>query len=285
MKKLREKIKRNEFVTTIEIEPPKSGSSESEIGRIQKLANLIDGVNIPDNPMANMRMSPIALGSIIQSKLDVEAIFHFACRDRNILSIQSELLGANALGVKNILTLTGDKPEIGDHKDATGVFDTDSIGLTQVVSKLNVGFDFSGNRLEEKTDFFIGGVVNPCSDDLEKEIDKFYKKIESGVNFFQTQPVFDIEKLEKFIKKIEHIDVPILYGLMPLKSVKFARYLNRNVPGIDVPDKLISRIDKGGKQETLNILKETYLNIKGMSKGIHIFPMKDYDLTLELLQG
>ncbi|WFD09809.1 methylenetetrahydrofolate reductase [Tepidibacter hydrothermalis] len=285
MKKLREKIKQNQFVTTIEIEPPKSGSSDSEIARIQKLAKLIDGVNIPDNPMANMRMSPISLGSIIQSKLDLEVIFHFACRDRNILSIQSELLGANALGVKNILTLTGDKPDIGDHKDATGVFDIDSIGLTQVVSKLNNGFDFSGNKLEEKTDFFIGGVVNPCSDDLEKELDKFHQKIERGVNFFQTQPVFDIEKLEKFTKKVEHIDIPILYGLMPLKSVKFANYLNKNVPGIDIPQNLIDRLEKGGKQETLNILKETYSNIKGMSKGIHIFPMKDYDLTLELLQG
>lgn len=282
---LREKLKKNEFVVTLEIEAPKSPNPFKIYEKIRSLSNKIDAINITDNPMAKLRISPIALGHLIQQNLDIETIFHFTCRDRNTLGIQSELLGANALGVKNILTLTGDKPEIGDHPNATGVFDVDSTGLAEIAKNLNNGFDIMGNYIEDKTDFLIGGALNPFADDIEKELEKLYIKVESGVQFFQTQPVFDIKKLEKFIKLVEKSPVPIIYGLMPLKGIKMANYLNNNVNGIDVPDNLIKKLELNGKKAGAEIAKDLFSEMKKLVKGVHIFAMGDIDTVHDILNA
>jgi 5,10-methylenetetrahydrofolate reductase len=281
---LREKLIHKQFVVTVEMEPPKGADPWGVYEKMRPLAGLVDAVNIADSPMAKMRMSPIALAYLVQNELNLETIFHLTCRDRNQLGLQSELLGAYALGVKNILTLTGDKPEQGDHPQATGVFDVDAIGLGKIAQSLNNGQDMLGNAIEGKTDFFIGGVVNPTSDDLESELEKLHRKIEAGVGFFQTQPIFDIGQLEKFLKIADRINVPIIYGLMPLKSAKLAKYLNRQVPGVHVPDHLIDRLEIKGREAGQEIAQELFKEMKQSLQGVHIFPMGDIQLVESLLK-
>ena len=270
---LKEKLLKKQFVVTVEMEPPKGANPWGVYEKIRPLAQWVDAVNIADSPMAKMRMSPIALAYLVQKELGLETIFHLTCRDRNILGLQSELLGAYALGVKNILTLTGDKPSRGDHPQATGVYDIDSSGLILTAKYLNDGRDYTGNALIDATDFFIGAVANPTASDLEAENEKMQAKIEAGVNFFQTQPIFDIKQLERFIKKYPNPPVPIIYGLMPLKSLKLAKYLNANVPGVYVPEGLLSRLEAKGREAGLEIAVELINEMRQMVSGVHIFPM------------
>ncbi len=282
---LREKLNQKRFVVTMEIDPPKGASPWDVYNDMWPLARTVDAVNIADSPMARMRMSPIALAHLVQEKLELEAIFHLTCRDRNVMGLQSELLGAYALGVENILTLTGDEPQSGDHPDAAGIFEVDSIGLADIANRLNKGYDMMDNPLEDKTDFFIGAVANPGADDLNAEIERMQRKMEKGVKFFQTQPIFDMNKLETFQEKLPLETVPIIYGLLPLKSAKLARYLNRNVPGMDVPDRLIDKVAAGGKEAAIDIARELIHNMKPLISGIHVFPMGDMVLAEEMLEG
>lgn len=284
MKSLKEKLLNKEFVTTVEIDPPKGASPWNVYERMRPLKGVVDAVNIADCPMGKMRMSPIALAYLVQNELELESIFHLTCRDRNIIGLQSELLGAYALGVKNILTLTGDRPENGDHPKAKGVFEFDSTGLIKLAKTLNEGQDMMGNDLEKATDFFIGGVLNPTALDLDKEISKIEDKVASGVNFFQTQPIFDLKQLEKFLEKMPNPGAHVIYGLMPLKSVKLAKYLNKNVPGIHVPDKLIDRLQIKGREAGMEIAKELYSEMKQAVPGVHIFPMGDVPLVEAILR-
>ena len=234
-----EKIAANKFVVTVELDPPKTLNLERILTEVNStnFRKLVDAVNVTDCPLAKLRMSPIALSHIIRGKIGLEAIFHITCRDRNLLGLQAELLGASALGVKNILALTGDPPEVGDYIMATGVYDVDSIGLVKMVNKLNNGYEYGGNELKDKTDFFIGIAVNPTAQDLTKEIKRFEEKVSAGVNFIQTQPIYDIGLLEKFLKLTAHINIPKIIGIMPLKSYKMVKYLNKNLPGIFFPSR------------------------------------------------
>lgn len=282
---LRKKLKKGQFVITVEMEPPKSASPWGVYEKIRPLQGLIDGINIADSPMAKMRMSPIALAHLVQKELNIETIFHLTCRDRNILGLQSELLGAYALEVKNILTLTGDQPTNGDHPHVQGVFELDSIGLAKIADSLNKGRDYMGNELEEPTDFYIGAVANPTATDLDKEIEKIQRKISAGVNFFQTQPIFDLKQLDKFLNKLGKINVPIIYGLMPLKSLKLANYLNKNVPGIDVPNHLLDKLQLKGRSAGLEIASYLFKELRERVEGVHIFPMGDVDLVETMLKG
>ncbi len=284
MELLRDKLAQKKFVVTVEVEPPKGADPWQVYERIRPLVNYVDGVNIADCPMAKMRMSPIALACLVQKELNLETIFHLTCRDRNVIGLQSELLGAYALGVRNILTLTGDKPVQGDHPQATGIFEVDSLGLAQLAYNLNQGRDLMGNSLDRPTDFFIGGVANPTAEDLGKEIAKIEKKVASGVKFFQTQPIFDLKQLEKFLQALPKIDAYFIFGLMPLKSAKLANYLNNNVPGIHVPEKLIDRLQVKGREAGFEIAQELFTEIKKMVNGVHIFPMGDIDLVTALLK-
>jgi 5,10-methylenetetrahydrofolate reductase len=281
---LREKLKQNKFVVTVEIDPPKGANPWGAYNSMWPLARMVDAVNIADSPMARMRMSPIALAHLVQEKLELEAIFHLTCRDRNLMGLQSELLGAFALGVKNILTLTGDKPQSGDHPGATGVFDVDSIGLAEIAARLNRGYDIMDNPLDSKTDFFVGAVANPGAEDLGEEIERIIRKKDAGVKFFQTQPVFDITNLERFLKALPESSVPVIYGLLPLKSVKLALYLNKNVPGVHVPERLIDRLRKGGRDAGVEIARELLYQMRSMVPGVHIFPMGDVPLVEEILK-
>jgi 5,10-methylenetetrahydrofolate reductase len=283
---IREKLASNKFVVTVELDPPKTLNLDKILREVDcdNFRKVIDAVNVTDCPLAKLRMSPIALSHIIQEKIGLEAIFHITCRDRNLLGLQAELLGASALGVKNILALTGDPPEVGDYTMAAGVYDVDSIGLVKMVNKLNNGYEYGGNQLKDKTDFFIGIAVNPTAQDLKKEIARFEEKVSAGANFIQTQPIYDIRLLEKFLKLTAHINIPKIIGIMPLKSYKMVEYLNNNLPGIFVPPGVKERMKGKDVEEGIKISRELIDKIRKFKEatGIHIFPLRDMNLVCRL---
>lgn len=275
---LREKLERKEFVVTMEVDPPHGADPWPVFQAIHDVADQLTAVNIADSPTAKLRMSPIALAHLVQTQLHLETIFHLTCRDRNLMGLQAELLGAHAMGVRNILTLTGDQPELGDHPDATGVFDVDSKGLAQMAANLNLGLDYYGRELDNATNLFIGAVANPAMEDITREAKRVHEKIAHGVQFFQTQPVYSLKQVERFATAVD-TDVPIIYGIMPLKSVKQARYMNEHVPGVYVPDEVISILEKEGAEGGIRYIFDLVQQLKSVTAGIHIFPMRQYQLA------
>jgi len=284
---LKEKLAANKFVVTVELDPPKTLNLDKILSEVNSanFRKVVDAVNVTDCPLAKLRMSSIALSHIIQEKINLEAIFHITCRDRNLLGLQAELLGASALGLRDILALTGDPPEVGDYVMATGVYDVDSIGLVRMVNKLNNGYEYGGNELKDKTDFFIGIAVNPTAQDLTKEIKRFEEKALAGANFIQTQPIYDIGLLERFLKLTAHINIPKIIGIMPLKSFKMVEYLNKNLPGIFVPSEVKERMRGKDAEEGIKIAQEIIDETRKFKEvaGIHIFPLRDMELTCRLL--
>ena len=280
---LREQLEQKKFVVTMEVDPPRGADPWPVFLAIHDLADKLTAVNIADSPTAKLRMSPIALAHLVQAQLKLETIFHLTCRDRNLMGLQAELLGAHAMGVRNILTLTGDQPELGDHPDASGVFDVDSKGLAQMAASLNLGQDYYGRELDNGTNFFIGAVANPAMKDIAHEAERVHEKIAHGVQFFQTQPVYSVEQVERFAAAV-NTDVPFIYGIMPLKSVKQAHYMNENVPGVHVPDEMIAVLERdgaaGGMKYLLNLVRELQPHVA----GIHIFPMRDYTLARQIIE-
>lgn len=280
---LKEKLKLGKFITTVELEPPKGADPMPVLEKAKLLKGHVDGVNIADSPMAKLRMSPIALAHIIQQDIGIEAIFHLTCRDRNILGLQSELLGAAALGVKNILTLTGDDPLKGDHPQAKGIFEVESIGLARLAYQLNQGFDLSGNELNGKTQFFIGGAANPSAENLDLEIEKLKRKIDAGVNFIQTQPVFHISQIERFLEKTSQLPIDVIFGILPLKSVKMANYLKTYVSGIDISNDVISKLDKSGKDAGIELAQQLIEESHNMIQGVHLYPIGNPQTVYDVL--
>jgi len=280
--KFGEKILSGEFTVTVEINSPKGTDVFHEIKGLEQMVEMVDAVNICDCPMANMRMSPIATAHIVHELTGIEAIPHFTCRDRNIIALQSELLGAWALGIKNILAITGDPPQRGDHPHVTGVFEVDSAGLVKLAKELNRGFDLSGNELRGSTDFIVGVACNPGAEDLNAEIDRLKQKIDSGADFIQTQPIYDPDVLLRFRDRTSNLGVPILAGILPLKSHKMAVHLNDKVPGISIPLKYIERMKKG-PEEGVAIAMEFMEQILPYVNGFHIMPLGNTATAIELL--
>lgn len=274
MARFMHRLKHGAFGVTVEIDPPKGANIRKTLEKVRLFADRVDAVNVADCPMANVRMSPITLAHLLQRDGQVEAIFHLTCRDRNIIGLQAELLGAAGLGVRNILALRGDDPVRGDHPSARGVFECDTTGLIRLAATLNRGLTAAGTELEQGTDFAIGCAANPAAADLEGEVSRLEQKIEAGADFVQTQPVYDPAVVERWLSKIEgRIRIPILYGIMPLKSYEFAVHLNRNVPGIHVPDWAVARMEGRGEEEGLRLTAELLKEIGPWVPGIHIFPM------------
>ncbi len=274
MARLSHKLAQKHFTVTAEIDPPKSSDVQNTLAKVRKFADKVDAVNIADCPMANVRMSPITLAHLIQRDAGVEAIFHLTCRDRNVIGLQAELLGAAGLGVRNILALTGDVPQRGDHPAAQGVFELDVMQLIKLASSLNQGKVVSGGKLGKGTDFAIGCVTNPGAEDLEKEVSRLEQKISCGASFVQTQPIFDPDLFYRWLKKIEgRIKTPILYGILPLSDYSFASHLNQNIPGINVPQWAVERMRTGGPEEGARLVFDLLSQIKPHMAGVHIFPM------------
>ncbi|MBL7080990.1 MAG: methylenetetrahydrofolate reductase [Candidatus Omnitrophica bacterium] len=281
-----EKIHSGKFLITSEIGPPKGADSALILEEAKILGASIDAINVTDLQSAVMRLSSLA-GSIILKQNGFEPIFQVTCRDRNRLALQSDILAAAAFGIKNILILTGDSPDKGDHPQAKAVFDLNSIELLSVIKKLEEGFDMSGAPLEGRSpQFCAGAVVNPGAEPFEPEIMKMEKKIEHGAQFFQTQAIFDIEKFVVFLSKIKHLKTTILTGIIPLKSAQMARYMNKNISGIKVPDNLIKEMEKASdrRQMSMKIAVGLIKELKPMCAGVHIMPLGLSNLVPELIR-
>jgi methionine synthase / methylenetetrahydrofolate reductase(NADPH) len=250
-----EKLARGEFVTTVEIVPPRGVDPEKMLEGVRLLKEAgVDGVNVPDGPRAQSRMGVIATSVLIQQRVGIEAVVHYCCRDRNLLGMLSDLLGAQALGLRNMLLITGDPPKMGPYPDATAVFDIDAIGLTNLVSRLNRGLDPGGSSIGAPTTFVVGVGVNPGATDFEHEMRRFYWKVEAGAEYAITQPVFDSAQLFRFLDHIERegLRIPIIAGIWPLVSARNAEFLANEVPGVVVPDEIIARMRRAsavGKEE------------------------------------
>ncbi|HYF77990.1 MAG TPA: methylenetetrahydrofolate reductase [Symbiobacteriaceae bacterium] len=284
MARLLHRLRQGQFAVTVEIDPPRGASVMKTLEKVRRFADRVDAVNVADCPMANVRMSPITLAHLLQRDVQVEAIFHLTCRDRNVIGLQAELLGAAGLGVRNILALRGDPPTRGDHPDAKGVFETDAVGLIGVANTLNQGQTVAGGKLDWGTDFAIGCAANPTAPDLELEVSRLEEKVAAGAHFVQTQPIYDALLLERWLAKIEgRVRVPILYGILPLKNYEFALHLNQNVPGIVVPDRVVEQMRVGGEGEGLRQTAELLRQITPMIHGIHIFPMNSSERVLGVL--
>lgn len=272
---LKEKLKDSKFIITSEIVPPKGIDIEKLLDNAQKLNNRVDAFNITDIQSSNMKLGSLAVSSLFKQN-GFEPIYQLTCRDRNRLALQSDILSAAVLGVENILILTGDYPSVGDHPQTKPVFDLDSVQLLQALTMLQQGSDMNGNKLLGKAPkFCVGAVVNPGAEPLEPQVLKMEKKIVAGVDFFQTQVVFDCEKFEKFVNRVKHLNVPIIAGILLLKSAKMAKYMNEHVAGVEVPEYLVKEFDTDCNREEkcVEIAVRIINKIRPMCQGIHLMPI------------
>ena len=273
---LKEKLKTNKFIITCEIGPPKGINVDKILKEAESLKGRVDGVNVTDLQSAVMKLGSLVMCYLLKTK-GLEPILQLTTRDRNRLALQSDLLSAAVLGIENVLALTGDHPLRGDHPQAKPVYDLDSVQLLEAIKLLNSGVDMAGNKLDGKPRILPGAVVNPGADPIEPEIIKMEKKLKAGARFFQTQAVFDIDKFADFMKKVRHIDAPIIAGIILLKSPAMARYMNENVAGISVPDALIKEIESVDKDDrakkAIEIAARLINGLKTLSRGIHIMPL------------
>ncbi|NLY54182.1 MAG: 5,10-methylenetetrahydrofolate reductase [Firmicutes bacterium] len=283
MRGFRERLNAGEFVLTAELEPPKGTSLQRVIKYAKALRGKVDAINITDSPMANVRMSPIAVAHRLRQETGLDTVFHLTCRDRNVIGLQSELLGAAALGVRTILALTGDHPRQGDHPQAHAVFEVDAVGLVDIARRLNEGYDLAGNELKGKPEFYIGVAANPCAPDLEREVDRLAQKLERGAHFVQTQPIYEVEALARFLDKMQGLQVPVIAGVLPLKSHKMACHIRANIPGIHVPDWLERRMAQAGRAAGVQVARELLAQLPQVAQGAHIMPVGSASIVLEVL--
>ena len=279
------------FATVVELLPPKGfvGDEIVEQARALKIRG-VDVVNIPDGPRGP-RMSALALAVLVQQKAGIETVLQFSCRDRNLLSMQSDLLGAHAMGIRNVIGVTGNARMLGDYPDATVVFDVDSVGLTNVITRLNQGLDIGGQAIGAPTAFHTGVMVNPGAEDLDSEIRRFEYKVEAGAEFAFTRPVFDAATFERLYRRLESARIPVLVGLRPFESVIDAEFMANEVPGVRVPDQVLERMRSATGADAaavqgIAIARETLIALRGMVQGVHIAaPGGHIDAALTVLDG
>jgi len=278
------------FVVSVEVDPPRGINTEKILKNVERLKQMgVDAVNIADSPMARVRMSCVSLAYLIKEKIEIETILHLTCRDRNLMGLQSDLLGVHALDIHNILAVTGDPPVLGDYPQATAVYDVDSIGLVKIVNKLNQGTDWAGNSIGSPTFFCVGVAVNPNADDLKREIGRFERKVEAGADFAFTQPLYDLKILEQFLEKIPHARIPLFLGILPLRSYKHAEFMHYEVPGISVPEKIRERMKKAkdkSAQVGTSVAREILEQAKGIVDGVYLMPsFGRFEMISEVLEG
>ncbi|CAN5168673.1 bifunctional homocysteine S-methyltransferase/methylenetetrahydrofolate reductase [soil metagenome] len=287
-------ITNGEFVTTVEVLPPKGCDAKKTLDQIRLLKEVgVNAVNIPDGPRAQTRMSAQATALLVEREIGLEAVLHYCCRDRNLLGMMSDLLGAAALGLRNLLLITGDPPKMGPYPDATAVFDIDSIGLTNMVNKLNHGLDLGKNPIGCPTSFCIGVGVNPGALNLEEEIKRFEYKVEAGAEFAITQPVFDAAQLRDFLKLIQHVRIPVVAGIWPLVSYRNAEFLHNEVPGVRVTPSIMERMQRASdkskdhaRDEGLQIARESLLEVRDLIQGVQVSaPFNNVRLALEVFDA
>ena len=275
--KLIERFKQGKFVITCEAGPPKGIEMEQMMSELEPLRDKIDAFNVTDLQSSVLRVGSMATCRLLKDK-DLEPIMQLTCRDRNRLGLQSDVLSAAVLGIDNLLCLTGDHPTMGDHPQAMPVFDLDSVQLLSAVKGLMGGKDMAGNDLEGRPpQFCLGAVVNPGAEPLEPQIIKMEKKIQAGAEFFQTQAVYEVDKFARFMKKVKHLKVPVMAGIIFLKSPGMAKFMNANVAGIHVPDELINELAGAGKEKrvekSLEISARLITELKDLCQGVHIMSL------------
>src|SRR5947199_916144 len=285
------KVASGEFVSMVEIVPPKGTDIRKEIEGARFLKSVgVDAINIPDSPRASARMSNQALSLLIQQEVGIEAVLHYTCRDRNVLGIQSDLLGAAAIGLHNLICITGDPPKMGNYPDATAVFDVDAIGLVNIVHNLNRGLDIRGNPIGAGTDFVIGVGANPGVPNLDEEVRRFEYKVEAGGEYAVTQPVFDLSLLENFLRRIEHCRIPVVAGIWPLVSVRNAEFM-KNELRVSVPDSILERMAKAknpeaAREEGIAIAREMLAAVRDLVQGAQISaPLGRYASAVDVLEA
>jgi methionine synthase I (cobalamin-dependent)/5,10-methylenetetrahydrofolate reductase len=280
------------FVTAVELVPPRGFQTEPIVDRARRLkAGGVDVITVPDGQRAGARLSALALALLIEQQAGIETVLHYACRDRNLIGIQSDLLGAHAIGLRNLLLITGDPGRVGDYPDATAVFDVDSIGLTNVVSRLNHGSDVGGQAIGAPTAFHIGVSINPAAHNLDEELRRFDYKVEAGAEFVITRPVFDVAAFERLLKRIEHARLPVIAGVFPFESARNAEFMANEVPGVRVPDALIDRMRgadgaEAATGEGVAIARAIALELRPAVQGVQVStPTGDTDAALAVLDG
>ena len=288
------KIARNEFVTSVEIVPPRGVDATAMLEGVSALKVAgVDAVNVPDGPRAQSRMGALMTSLLIEQRIGMETVTHYCCRDRNLLGMLSDLLGASAMGLRNLLIITGDPPKMGPYPDATAVFDIDSIGLTNLVSRLNKGLDPGGNSLGRPTAFTIGVGVNPAALDPSYELRRFEWKVDAGAEYAITQPVFDVEQLERFLESIAHVRIPIVAGIWPLVSARNAEFLANEVPGVVVPEAVLTRMRAASEKskehavaEGIAIAREMLERVRGAVQGAQVSaPFGKVELAVRVFES
>jgi homocysteine S-methyltransferase len=279
------------FATIIQLLPPKGYVGDEIIEQARTLKTRgIDVVNIPDGPRGP-RMSALALAVLVQEKAGIETVLQYSCRDRNLLGMQSDLLGAHAMGIRNLVVVTGNARMVGDYPDATAVFDVDSVGLTNVVTRLNHGLDIGGQAIGTPTSFHVGVMVNPGAENLDAEVRRFEYKVEAGAEFAITRPVFDVATFERLYRRIESARIPIIVGVWPFDSVINAEFMANEVPGVIVPEHVVNRMRTAQSSEAavahgIAIARETLLEVRGTVQGVHVAaPGGGIDAALAVLDG
>ncbi len=288
--KLGAKLAAGGFVTMVEIVPPRGFDAKKEIEGATYLKSVgIDAINIPDSPRASARMSNQALSLLVQQQVGIEAVLHFTCRDRNVLGMQSDLLGAAACGLRNLICITGDPPKLGNYPHASAVFEVDAIGLVNIVHHLNSGLDLGANPIGMATNFVIGVGANPGVPDLDEEVHRFELKVEAGAEYAVTQPVFDLAQLERFLQRVEHCRVPVVAGIWPLVNARNAEFM-KNELRVAVPDAIIDRMNRATTAETARaegvaIAREMLAEVRGMVQGAQISaPFGRYSTAVDVVR-
>lgn len=278
------------FLTTVELDIPRGLDMSSVIeGATYLKKQGIDAVNITDGARARLRMTPLAICHSIQTETGMETITHLACRDRNMIGMQADLLGCHSLGLKNILVITGDPANIGDYPHATSVFDVESVGFIRAVKRFNEGRDLMGNSIGMKTNFLIACAANPVADDMGYELEKLERKVEEGAQIIFTQPVLELHTMEEFMKEIGHLKIPVMVGIMPLRSYRHAEFLHNEIPGINIPDSVREKFRTAGKNGALlgvKIAADFLRESKHMVAGAYMLPpFKKYQMAVEIMDS
>jgi 5,10-methylenetetrahydrofolate reductase len=286
---LAQKVRGGGFVISVEVDPPRGLNPTKMLqGSALIKAAGADCIDIGDSPMARVRMSCIAFAALAEQQVGIETLIHFTTRDRNLMALQSELLGAHALGVRNVIALTGDPPRMGSYPTATGVWDVDSVGFIKIIKQLNQGLDWANNSIGRPTNFLVACAVNPMADDLDQEIDRYHQKVEAGADFAITQPLYNLEQLQRFFDRVPHPKVPTWVEIMPLQSYKHAEFCHNELAGVVIPHEVLESMKSAGERGIevgFEQARELLYAIHGRVEGVLLVPsFHRYEMVADLVR-
>src|SRR5437867_10463192 len=287
---LQRKLEREQFLVTVELDPPRGHNIEKLVQGAKLLKERgVEIVDINDGSLGRVRMSVLPTAILVRDATGLDVNMHFTCRDRNLMGIQADALGANALDIRNILAMTGDPPRTGDYVNATAVFDVDGVGLIEILRRMNEGQDATGSSIGEPTSFYVGAALNPAAEDAAREIDRFDRKVRAGARWIQTQPVYDLAQLDRFLERAGGSPVPILVGLLPLHSFRHAEFLHNEVPGITIPDAVRARLREAGDRALrvgIEMAQALVREVRGRYAGAYLMPsFGRFEVVAEVLDA